>query len=332
MLIDELKNLKLKNWSAILNEDEILWLELNEVHKSTNTLSSEVREEFGKILSVIEEGIADKFYENLPAGLVIHSKKKTGFCAGADVHEFVETAEKENWEMSSRKIVYDGWYMFEKLEQLSKKIPTIALVRGFCFGGALELALSCRYIVAIDEESTSFSLPEVKLGIYPGWGGIKRLPQKIGPINAMNMMLSGNFVNARKAYQIGLADVLSPLRTVENACVRLIKNQPKKKGLSHINRLMQGPLKKVAYLLIRRSLKKKAIEVHYPAPFGILDLWLKQNGDPTKDESIHSKILGSKTAKNLLRVFLLREKLKDLGKINSKAKNTEQYPGLSSMH
>ena len=78
--------------------------------------------------------------------------------------------------------------------------------------------------------------------------------------------------------------------------------------------------------MIRRSLKKKAIEAHYPAPFGILDLWLKQNGDPTKDESIHSKILGSKTAKNLLRVFLLREKLKDLGKINSKAKNTEQYP------
>ena len=326
MLIDELKNLKLKNWSAVLNEDEVLWLELNKVHKSTNTLSSEVRGEFGKILSIFEKGIAGKFSEKIPAGLVIHSKKRTGFCAGADVNEFVETAEKENWEISSRKIVYDGWYMFEKLEQLSKKIPTIALVRGFCFGGALELALSCRYIVAIDEETTSFSLPEVKLGIYPGWGGIKRLPQKIGPINAMNMMLSGSFVNARKAYRIGLADVLSPARTVENSCIRLIKNQPKKTELNHINRLMQGPLKKVAYFLIRRSLKKKAIEAHYPAPFGILDLWLKQNGDPTKDESIHSKILGSRTAKNLLRVFLLREKLKSLGKINTKAKNTNQYP------
>ena len=136
MLIDELKNLKLKNWSAVLNENEILWLELNKVHKSTNTLSSEVREEFGKILSVFEKGIAGKFSEKIPAGLVIHSKKKTGFCAGADVNEFVETAKKENWEISSRKIVYDGWYMFEKLEQLSKKIPTIALVRGFCFGGS----------------------------------------------------------------------------------------------------------------------------------------------------------------------------------------------------
>ena len=86
------------------------------------------------------------------------------------------------------------------------------------------------------------------------------MPQKIGPINAMNMMLSGSFVNARKAYRIGLADVLSPVRTVENACKRLIKNQPKKKELNYINRLMQGPLKKVAYFLIRRSLKKKAIE------------------------------------------------------------------------
>ena len=86
MLIDELKNLKLKNWSAVLNEDEILWLELNKVHKSTNTLSSEVREEFGKILSVFEKGIEGEFSGKIPAGLVIHSKKQTGFCAGADVN------------------------------------------------------------------------------------------------------------------------------------------------------------------------------------------------------------------------------------------------------
>ena len=92
-------------------------------------------------------------------------------------------------------------------------------MRGFCFGGALELALSCRYIVAIDEETTSFSPPRGKVGHLPRMGRNKRLPQKIGPINAMNMMLSGSFVNARKAYRIGLADVLSPARTAENTCV-----------------------------------------------------------------------------------------------------------------
>ena len=79
MLIDELKNLKLKNWSAVLNEDEIIWLELNKVHKSTNTLSSEVREEFGKILSVFEKGIAGELSGKMPAGLVIHSKSKQVF-------------------------------------------------------------------------------------------------------------------------------------------------------------------------------------------------------------------------------------------------------------
>ena len=135
--MDELKNLKLKNWSAVLNEDKILWLELNKVHESTNTLSSEVREEFGKILSVFEKGIAGKFSEKIPAGLVIHSKKKTGFCAGADVNEFVETAEKENWEISSRKIVYDGWYMFEKLEQLSKKFQQLLWCVAFVLGELL---------------------------------------------------------------------------------------------------------------------------------------------------------------------------------------------------
>merc|ERR1712118_458364 len=126
------------------------------------------------------------------------------------------------WEAISKKIMSDGWYIFEKFQKISDRIPTVALVRGFCFGGGLELSLACRYIVATDDEKTSFSLPEVTLGIYPGWGGINRLPQRIGPFGAMNMMLSGKFINSRQAFRIGLADVLSAPRTAETACIRLI--------------------------------------------------------------------------------------------------------------
>ncbi len=326
MLIDELKNLNLKNWNTAQDDVGIVWLELDRFDKSTNSLSSEVVREFGLIVNILDEGLGKKTVKDLIKGLVIYSQKTTGFCAGADVNEFVSIAEKGNWEAISKKIMSDGWYIFEKFQKISDRIPTVALVRGFCFGGGLELSLACRYIVATDDEKTSFSLPEVTLGIYPGWGGIKRLPQRIGPFGAMNMMLSGKFINSRQAFRIGLADVLSAPRTAETACIRLINNQPGRKKLSFVNKLFLGPLKKIAYFLIKKSLKGKVQERHYPAPFGILDLWFEQNGDPTKDVNIHNKVLGSKTAKNLLRVYLLREKLKGLAKVKTNiTNNTSQY-------
>ena len=94
------------------------------------------------------------------------------------------------------------------------------------FGGGFEFALACKFIVAVDHDSTSFSLPEVKLGIYPGWGGIKRLPQRVGIFQGLSLMLSGKFLNARKAFKAGVADVLVPERTADLACERLIKQNP----------------------------------------------------------------------------------------------------------
>ena len=105
-----------------------------------------------------------------------------------------------------------GWTLYENLEKLSNQIPTVALINGFCMGGGLEFALACKYIVTIDHPKTRMSLPEVQLGIYPGWGGIKRLPRRIGAISAFDLMLTGKTVDSRKAQKIGLSDFSSPPR------------------------------------------------------------------------------------------------------------------------
>ena len=107
-------------------------------------------------------------------GLVIRSGKASGFIAGADVDEFSAIEDDDD----ALAIVRRGWDTFERLAALP--YPTLALVRGFCLGGGLELALACRYRVAVDEPGTRLALPEVMLGIVPGWGGMKRLPDLIG--------------------------------------------------------------------------------------------------------------------------------------------------------
>ena len=313
MLIKKLKSIELKNWKLQVDTDNILWLELNCLGKSTNILSEQVRLELGNILKCFEETSSTNLFEGLN-GVVFFSTKTTGFSAGADVNEFVNLSKNNNWLEKSRLIVSDGWFLYNRLEELSTKIPTIALVEGFCFGGALELALSCRYIIGIKDNKTNFALPEVQLGIYPGWGGIKRLPERIGPKTAMNLMLTGKFVNSKRAKSIGLIDVLAEKRVAKEACKRLIDKGYKKNTMSFFDKLLLGPLKPLSHFLIRKQLEKKIIKDQYPAPFGILKLWAKHNGDPTRDLSIHDEMLGSQTARNLLRVYLLREKLKNIHK------------------
>ena len=119
---NELKNLNLKNWNTAQDDVGIVWLELDRFDKSTNSLSSEVVREFGLIVNILDEGLGKKTVKDLIKGLVIYSQKTTGFCAGADVNEFVSIAEKGNWEAISKKIMSDGWYIFEKFQKIGATI------------------------------------------------------------------------------------------------------------------------------------------------------------------------------------------------------------------
>ena len=192
--------------------DNIAWLAFDHADSGTNTLSEAVLEELDAHL-----GEAERLQ---PAGLVIHSAKPGGFIAGADVTEFTRLA----GETEAYLKVQRGQAVMDRLAGLP--FPSVALIHGFCLGGGAELALACRYRVAREDPETRIGLPEVRLGIHPGFGGTRRLPALVGDLTAMDLMLRGSAISARAAGRIGLVDHAVPERHLEKAARSLIREDP----------------------------------------------------------------------------------------------------------
>ncbi|MDD2744536.1 MAG: 3-hydroxyacyl-CoA dehydrogenase NAD-binding domain-containing protein [Rhodocyclaceae bacterium] len=293
-------NLNLQHWRVECDADGIASAILDKAGESANSLSLAVMDELGEIL--------DAFDRVPPKALIFRSGKEAGFVAGADIQEFtqLDTAEK------GRALVERGWKLFNRLAALT--YPTLAVVRGHCLGGGLELALACRYLLAVDEPGTKMGLPEVMLGIFPGWGGMLRLPQRVGPTAAMDMMLTGKTIDAKRAKRMGLADECVPVRVMESAARQLVLSGQARRPLSFIQRLFNGPLKGVVASGARKQVAKKASPAHYPAPYAIIDIWAKHDGNALASPAIIDRIISSPTARNLVRVFFLQERLKNFGK------------------
>jgi 3-hydroxyacyl-CoA dehydrogenase/enoyl-CoA hydratase/3-hydroxybutyryl-CoA epimerase len=295
-----------RNWSLARDADGIAWLTFDKAGATANTLSTEVFEELN--------GVLDALDRDPPKGLVIRSGKASGFIAGADVEEFGAAADLE---AGARAIVERGLRTFDRLAAVP--YPTLALIRGFCLGGGVELALACRYRVVVDEPSTRLGLPEVMLGILPGWGGVKRLPRLIGGPAALDLMLTGKTVDARRAKKLGLADECVPARIMDNTARGVLRAQPAPRRLPFPLSLTQVPLvRRFIAAQARKEVAKRARPQHYPAPYAILDLWSKYDGDPFApppgDPASVFTLVKSPTTANLLRVFRLQERLKSLGK------------------
>src|SRR5213075_1292365 len=182
----------------------------------------------------------------------------------------------------------------------------------------VELALACRYRVALDDPKTRFALPEVMFGIMPAWHGVQWLPKLVGPAAAFDMLLTGKSVDARRAKRIGLVDQAVPLRILENTARMVTLEAPPRRRLSLLNRLMAGPLRGLVVAQARKQVARKARREHYPAPYAILELWRKYDGDPFRasgdpDASVES-LFAHPTTANLIRIFFLQERLKGLGK------------------
>ena len=290
----------MKHWQLNREDSGIVVAVLDRAGESTNALSAEVMAEFGQIL--------DQFDLYRPKGLIVRSAKAAGFIAGADIDEFsqLDTPEK------GRVLVARGWELFNRLAAVP--YPTLALVRGHCLGGGLELALACRYLLAVDEPGTKMGLPEVMLGIFPGWGGMLRLPQRVGPAAALDMMLTGKGIDARRAKRMGLADDCVPPRVMEMAARQLLLSNTPRRPLPFLQKLLAGPLKGIVANGARKQVAKKARPEHYPAPYAIIDLWQKHAGNALAAPEVVDRIIQSPTAKNLLRVFRLQERLKGFGK------------------
>ncbi len=148
--------------------------------------------------------------------LAILSRKPGGFFAGADLHEFKDVQGAAD----ATAISHNGQLLFNKLSQLP--FPTVAVIHGICLGGGLELALACDYRIVVDQPTTSLGLPEVRLGILPGWGGTQRLPRTIGIERAISVILQGKMLDAGAAYRWGLADRI--VKSTDEA-VALLSNE-----------------------------------------------------------------------------------------------------------
>src|SRR5918912_1028410 len=292
-----------KHWRWELDRDRLAWLTFDKQGESANTFSRQALEELRGALRAIGA--------EQPKGLVIRSAKEN-FIAGADVEEFTRFKSPQE-AMSFVKL---GWDVFQELRQLP--FPTTAMVNGFCMGGGVELALACRYRVALDDPKTRFALPEVMLGIMPAWHGIQWLPKLVGPTAAFDMLLTGKSIDARRAKRIGLVEQAVPLPILENAARMLTLEAPPRRRLSFIDRLMAGPLRGLVVAQARKQVARKARREHYPAPYAILEFWRKYDGDPFRasgDASASVEALFTHpTTANLIRIFFLQERLKGLGK------------------
>src|SRR3954469_7319609 len=214
-----------KHWRWETDRDGLAWLTFDKQGESANTFSREALNELSLLL--------DEIRSANPKGLIIRSAKDS-FIAGADIQEFANFKSAEDAISFTRM----GWDTFQKLHDLP--FPTTAMVNGFCMGGGMELSLPCRYIVALDDPKTRFAQPEVMVGVIPAWHAMQWLPQRVGPAAAMDLLLTGKSVDARRAKRMGLVDQAVPLRIFENTARMLTLEAPLRKKLSLLNRLMLG--------------------------------------------------------------------------------------------
>ena len=291
------------HWRLDTDADGIAWLHFDKADGGTNVLSSATLAELDMHLTTLAA--------QQPRGLVILSDKANGFIAGADVKEFTALTDSA----AAMALIERGQAVINRIAKLP--FPTLALIHGFCLGGGLELALACRYRIAEDE--SKLGLPEVRLGIHPGFGGSVHLPPLVGAPAAMDLMLSGRTLRARAAAKLGLVDYAVPQRHLLRAARRMILDAPKPKRAqgwkAWTNHQWVRPL---LALLFRQQVAKRARADHYPAPYALIELWRKYGDQPARmlPEEARSvaKLIVTPTAQNLVRVFLLQDRLKSLGR------------------
>lgn len=298
--------LRLAHWQADRRPDGILVLTLDRADEGVNALSRAVLDEL--------EAMIERIALELPKGIVIISGKAAGFIPGADIKSFEEIAAKglvEDW-------IRRGQLVFQKLAEL--RCPTVAAIHGHCMGGGTEISLACRYRIASNDEKTRIGLPEIKLGIYPGWGGSVRAPRLLGAPAAMDLMLTGRSLSASAAKAIGLVDrVVEPSALLEEA-VKLAQRgtvRPLKQRLLAWA-TNTGLARAVLAPQMAKQVARKARKEHYPAPFALIETWRRSGGLPVhaalKAEARSVvKLAGTPTAHNLVRIFFLMDRLKGLG-------------------
>ncbi len=298
--------LRFSHWRTETRPEGVVVLFLDRQDASVNAFSQDVLIELGEVI--------ERLAIDPPKGVVIASGKDNGFIAGADLKEFQEFDRRGTVSDAIRR----GQATFQKLAELP--CPTVAAIHGFCMGGGTEIALACRYRIASKDASTRIGLPEVKLGIFPGWGGSARLPRLIGAPAAMDLMLTGRTVSASAARAMGLVDrTVDKAVLIDSAVALALKGTTrpfKQRALGWSTNTWLA--RRILAPQMTKQVARKARKEHYPAPYTLINTWERAGGkgigarlDAERRGVV--KLAGTPTARNLIRIFFLTERLKGLG-------------------
>ena len=269
------KTLSMEGSGVVLEtrRDGLAFLIFDKPHDKVNLLTAPV-------VAVLEILIDQASHDKNVRGLVVMSAKPASFIAGADINEIRALRSVQDAERASRK----GQRLFDAVERLP--FPVVAAINGTCLGGGTELVLSCHFRIVADDPRVEIGLPEVRLGIMPGWGGTQRLPRLVGLAPGLDMILTGRSANARRAVSLGLADEIVPSEL-----------------------LLEGLA--LASQFARRGLRKRVAEVHYPAPYRALEAVLHglRHGMAEgllREAELLGPLAASRTSKNLVSIFLMQ--------------------------
>ena len=297
---------QLKDWRYSVDGEGIAWATFDRECGSAYSVGRRPIEELSAIIDRVEAEARAKTVR----GLVIISGKDRGFIVGADIREF-EAFETERQVIDNLKPVNA---MLDRIERLP--VPVVAAIHGACLGGGLELILACHYRIATRDDSTRIGFPEVKLGIFPGFNGTARSIKQVGPMAAMQNMLTGGMIRAGAAKAMGFIDqlVASPGELHWAARKAVLQNRRSTPAGAAKMLLTKWPVRSLLAKKMRDETAKKAREAHYPAPFRLIDLFETHGGNlpamKAAETAAFAPLMVSDTSRNLRRVFRLTEMLK----------------------
>jgi 3-hydroxyacyl-CoA dehydrogenase/enoyl-CoA hydratase/3-hydroxybutyryl-CoA epimerase len=288
-------------------EDGIAWVVFDLPGEKVNKLSRAVMTELLAILAELETRSGIR-------GAVFASGKDGVFLAGADVYEIREVHTAEEAEAAALA----GQNVMDRIESLP--FPTVAAISGICLGGGTEVALACKGRLGTDHPRFEIGLPEVNLGILPAWGGTTRLPRLVGLSAALDLMLTGRGVDARKAEAIGLIDRAVPHGQLRQQSLALLAElsagkRPRRRGRRTGERLLEG--NPVGRAILFSQARKRILDRtsgRYPAPLAILEVVKKGRSSKTRSLALErekvKELLPGEISKNLVRIFFMTERVK----------------------
>ena len=300
---------RFNNFEVSTDDRGVATVSLDVPGRPLNVLTQEVMEELDQIVHDLENSEDVRL-------VIFQSGKESGFLAGADVSVIAEIDSASH----GMRLIEGGQTLFQRIEWLP--MPTMAVIHGPCLGGGLEWSLACSHRVARDNSSTKIGLPEIKLGVIPGWGGTQRLPRVAGLTNALSMILTGKHLNASAAFRIGLVDrAIAPNRWEADLAAFaedvLSGDTP---APSHRRPLWQRMLeatslgRSMIFRMTQKSIRSKT--QHYPALTSAVKAIRKgyQHGLGgylcERDEFV--ELLATPTCRHLLGLFFAREKARSL--------------------